>query len=54
MNVIVRSVLYNVDVISVKKTKFDPIDLSYKLSEYTEEQLEMRVNKINEAIFNEE
>ena len=51
MGVIVRSVLYNVDVISLKKTKFDSIDLSHKLSEYTEEELEMRVDKINEDIF---
>ena len=51
MNIIVRSVLFNVDVISLKKTKFDSIDISYKLSEYTEEELEMRVNKINEDIF---
>ena len=51
MNIIVKSVLFNVDVISLKKTKFDSIDISYKLSEYTEEELEMRVNKINEDIF---
>lgn len=51
MNIIVRSVLFNLDVISLKKTKFDSIDISYKLSEYTEEELEMRVNKINEDIF---
>tara|TARA_E500000178_G_scaffold354671_1_gene424493 strand:+ start:1210 stop:2361 length:1152 start_codon:yes stop_codon:yes gene_type:complete len=51
MEVIVRSVLYNIDVISLKKKKLNSIDLSHKLSEYSDEELEMRVHKINEDIF---
>ena len=51
MNVIVRSVLYNVDVTSLKKKKLNSIDLTHKLSEYTEFQLETGGKKINEDLF---
>lgn len=51
MDIIVKSVLYNIDVISLKRNKLNSIDLSHKLLEYTDEELEMRVDKINEEIY---